>query len=78
MHRTGFITPNTHKIGLCTSASQCHLATIGSFRCEAQLMLAGDSDDGIVTRSVMYLFEQVAKRPAGSCIAVKCAPGDLH
>ena len=39
---------------------------------------AGDSDDGIVTRSIMYLFEQLAKRPANAApINIKCASGDL-
>lgn len=35
------------------SSTECHLCCC----------MAGDSDDGIVTRSVMYLFEQIQKRP---------------
>ena len=34
---------------------------MGAYGCHA-----GDSDDGIVTRSVMYLYEQIQKRPKGA------------
>lgn len=33
---------------------------------------AGDSDDGVITRSVLYLFEQVAKAQPGVKHSLKC------
>ena len=41
--------------------------------------MTGDSDDGIVTRSVMYLFEQLGKRPPNVApINIKCVLCTLH
>jgi hypothetical protein len=40
--------------------------------------MTGDSDDGIVTRSVLYLFDQIAKAPHGCKYTMKYVPFLLH